>query len=55
MKEINKNQEIYVFSDKELNDIKGGVNNMAIVSMKNASKDGDGKALVCCTGNKKDQ
>jgi bacteriocin-like protein len=47
----NQNQMICELNEDELNAIKGGLDNMSILSEKEASKEGDGKALVCCTGN----
>ena len=50
MKSLNKNNGLSKFDEKQLNEIKGGLSNVSIISKQDASKDGDGKALICCSG-----
>lgn len=50
MKSLNKNNGLSKFDEKQLNEIKGGLSNVSIISKQDASKDGDGKAFICCSG-----
>ena len=50
MKSLNKNNGLSKFDEQQLNDIKGGLNSLSIISKQDASKAGDGKALICCSG-----
>lgn len=53
MKSLNESNGLSELDEKQLDDIKGGLNNLGIISEQDASKEGDGKALVCCVGQTK--